>query len=626
MSNRGKGMWPALVGLLLVLLALAWFGHDIAAAVPVPAVAAAAGVVPWVAGVLLVVVVLSLVYRAYSRRTPRGMLARRAERAKRHRGLAPWWRIVRQSGRWTMYRRARVIRPELEGTRPWHRWRAARLVGYRLVRVGLVWVWVLREMSTMRLAPPGAGKTAEMTHLIIDTDGAVVTTSTKVDVVAHTYRIRAERGPVYVFNPQRLGGFRLRTNFGWNPLVGCTDPQEARRRAGHLLSGSPGMSGVGNREFWESQGVRVLSALLHAAALGERTSMMDVLSWVSDPEHHRDTIMGLLSRSPSARPVIENVAQFLDTNANTRTSTTTTIMPALEWLQDPELARIALDPELPQLDVEELLNRRGTLYLLGEKDGGVAPVFTALTSWVATRMRRIASTSTEVGRLRVPAAFVLDEPANTCAVPLHEWLGDFRGHNMSVHTAFQSRAQLDAKWGKDAGRIIWAATPCKLIMPGIGDEVDLEAISKLCGEYDEEVTTETEGDGGRRAVARAVRRSRVIPPEAVRMLPEFTALVIVAGMEPTIGKFTAVWDRKEVKAARRAEKRDATAAARTGVVSGVPAAPSSGPNVPAAPVPPMSAPPAGGPSLGAVPPAAGPSGPVPAGWGQPPAGPPQAGE
>jgi type IV secretory pathway TraG/TraD family ATPase VirD4 len=365
----------------------------------------------------------------------------------------------------------------------------------------------------------------------------------------------------------------------------------------------------------------VLSALLHAAALGERTSMMDVLSWVSDPEHHRDTIMGLLSRSPSARPVIENVAQFLDTNANTRTSTTTTIMPALEWLQDPELARIALDAALPQLDVEELLNRRGTLYLLGERDGGVAPVFTALTSWVATRMRRIASTSTEEGRLRVPAAFVLDEPANTCAVPLHEWLGDFRGHNMSVHTAFQSRAQLDAKWGRDAGRIIWAATPCKLIMPGIGDEVDLEAISKLCGEYDEDTTPKGEAPG-----RTTLRVRRVIPPEAVRMLPEFHALVIVAGMEPTIGKFTAVWDRKEVRAARRAERREATEAARTGVVSGVPAAPNSGPGVPAAPVPPMSAPPAGGPSLGAVPPAAGPSGPVPAGWGQPPAGPPQAGE
>lgn len=573
-------MWPALVGVLLVLLALVWFGQGIVAAVP--GAAGAAGAVPWIAGLLLVVIVLGLAYRAYARRTPRAMLERRAERAKRHRGLAPWWQIVRQAGRWTMYKKAPVIRAELEGVRPWRRWRSARLVGYRLLRVGLVYVWILREMSTMWLAPPGGGKSAGMTNLVLDTDGAVVTTSTKVDVVAYTHRLRSALGPVFIFNPQRLGGVGLRTNFGWDMLAGCDDPQEARRRAGHLLSGSPGMGGVGSREFWESQGVRVLAALLHAAALGEQTTMMDVLSWVADPDHHRDTIMDLLSRSPSVRAVVENVAQFLDTNTNTRTSTTTTIMPALEWLQDPELARIALDRSLPQLSIEDLVDQRGTLYLLGEEDAGVAPVFTALTSWVANRMMRIASTSTKLGRLRVPAAFVLDEPANTCAVPLHRWLGHFRGHNMSVHTAFQSRAQLDVKWGPAAARVIWGSTPCKLVMPGISDEVEQEAISKLCGEYHEDVTPKGEAPG------RNVRTWRVIPPEDVRMLSEGHALVIVGGMEPTIGRFTAVWNRRDVKAARRAEKREAAAAARAGSVPGSPAAAPTTPE-PASPAPQTSA-------------------------------------
>ena len=49
-------------------------------------------------------------------------------------------------------------------------------------------------------------------------------------------------------------------------------------------------------------------------------------------------VMSLLRQSPNAASYVPDVEQFVGTNPNTRTSTTTTIMPALAWLSN-EAAR-----------------------------------------------------------------------------------------------------------------------------------------------------------------------------------------------------------------------------------------------------------------------------------------------
>jgi type IV secretion system protein VirD4 len=585
-NNKGKGMWPAALGVFLVLVALIWVGRDIAAAVP--GLKPAAAVVPWLAGLVLVVLVLAVLYRAWHRRTPRGMLTRREERARRHRGLAPWWRIVRQSGRWTVWKRFGVIREDLMADARlwgiWRRFRWAPQAAYRVVRVGLVHIWLLWENSSLRIAPPGGGKTAELIGWVVAAPGAAVVTSTKVDLLAYTLRIRREHGPVLVFNPGGLGGARFASNFGWDPLIECEDPKEARRRAGHLLSGSPGIGGIASRDFWESQGVRVLTALLHAAALGGKT-MLDVQAWVSQPQDYADVVLDLLAESPMARPMLNNYQHFLQTNHNTSSSTTTTIQPALEWLQDPSLAEVAVGRDRPQLDAGDFIARHGTLYLLTDDEdaGTTAPLFTALTSWLHRKARKYGTDrhglGTKLGRLRVPMTLVLDEVANICPVPLHRWTGDSRGSNISIHIALQNRAQLTAKWGREGAEVIWGNIPCKIFYGGIDSETDLESISKLCGEYDEKIHTENTGPDGRKSVQTITRTVRVIPPAAIRTLPDWHALVIRGGMEPTIGRFTPGWDLKPVKRAGKAERREARAAREQANA----AAAESGP---AAPVPP----------------------------------------
>src|SRR5262249_60008329 len=78
-------------------------------------------------------------------------------------------------------------------------------------------------------SPPRGGKTGWLARIILHYPGPVLSTTTKHDVFALTSGIRADRGPLQVFNPQGVGG--VPSTFRWNPLDGCQDPAVAIRRA-----------------------------------------------------------------------------------------------------------------------------------------------------------------------------------------------------------------------------------------------------------------------------------------------------------------------------------------------------------------------------------------------------------
>src|SRR5262249_34306170 len=158
--------------------------------------------------------------------------------------------------------------------------------------------------------------------------------------------------------PSGLSG--LESTITFDPLSGCQAPEVATYRARDLISGGPSGSGD-DRAFWMEQGTGALSAMLHAAALGE-FGMLDVQRWLAAPDGSKDLVIRLLRRSPS--PSFESEAlRFFDTNDRTRSSITTTISPALSWLRS-DVARDAARPG-ESIDVRQMLADRGTVYLLG---------------------------------------------------------------------------------------------------------------------------------------------------------------------------------------------------------------------------------------------------------------------
>jgi hypothetical protein len=501
---------------------------------------------PWllITGVLVVLGVVG-VWRT-RRRGSAGLVNRWARRGRRNHGLASPWAILRVASAFAMRRKAGVLRPGLRQL-GWRRWLvSARAVATPLARVGLLRVWSPVEDVTLRIGGPRTGKTGELCGRILDAPGAVIATSTRTDLIEITGPCRSQRGPVHIFNPSGIGGIASTITF--DPLSGCADPKTATSRATDLLAAgsAPGGSG-GDREYWTGQARRVLAALMHAAALGG-ASMTDVLAWVADPDTGAAKVQQFLRRSP--QPAYESdAAQFLDTNERTRSSICATIMPALGWLTDATAAAAA---DHGDFDVAELLDSRGTVYMLGADDGQVAPLVTALTGHIAREARRIAATDSALackGRLDPPLTLALDEAALICPIPLDNWTADMGGRNVTIHIGAQSRAQLRQRWGDTGAAAILNNTATLLIYGGTRDHDDLAAYSTLTGERYEETPT-WDDDGLVRSLTR--HRVPVLSPAQIAQLPARHVVIIRRGMAPAVGTVQMAWKRADVKAMRRA--------------------------------------------------------------------------
>ncbi|GAA4429483.1 hypothetical protein GCM10023148_33890 [Actinokineospora soli] len=480
----------------------------------------------------------------YGRRGSSQVVNRWSSKARRNDGVATGWAILRAASWFAVRRRAAVVRPSVREMSWWRRWRTPlREFATPVARVGIFRIWSLVEDVTLRLGGPRTGKTGELACRILDAPGAVIATSTRTDLIDVTGPVRAQRGPVHVFNPGGVGG--LASTITFDPLSGCENPTVATSRAADLLSGVSGPGAGGDREFWMAQGRRVLAALMYAAALGGGT-MRDVLAWVADPASAAGAVSRNLRRQDD--PAWESDAQqFLNTNDRTQSSICATIMPALGWLTDATAAKAA---ESGAFDVEQLLADNGTVYMLGAEDAQTAPLVTALTGHIAREARRLAAFMPS-GRLDPPLTLALDEAALICPIPLDNWTADMGGRGVTIHIAAQSRAQLRQRWGDTGAAAILNNAATMLIFGGTRDHDDLNAYSTLTGERDEEVGTI---DGDRRVVSTTTRRVPVLSPGQIAQLPAGHVVVIRRGLAPAVGKVGMAWKRSDVRRAARASR------------------------------------------------------------------------
>lgn len=469
-------------------------------------------------------------------------VVRWSARSRRKSGVASSIDIARFASAAAMRRKAAFVRPELAALPRSERGPIRVLdVAVALCRVGAQRVWASVEDVIVTVGGPRSGKTGWIAGRVIDAPGAALVTSTRTDLLELTAPLRSSRGPTYVFNAVGLGSHPSTITF--DPLTGCKDPVTAAERAGDLLvSGSHG--GGGDREFWDAQARRVLAAFLHAAALGD-LSMREVLGWVTSPAEAQREIASLL-RTSLAPDYAEDATQFVTTNDRTRTSITSTIMPALGWLTSPA-ASAAASGEHP-FDVEEILASNATVYLLGAEETQAAPLVCALTGYIAREARRLAAMRPS-GRLDPPLTLALDEAALISPVPLPSWTADMGGRGVTIIGAFQSRAQLIARWGETGAAIILNNAAVVMVFGGTRDRDDLAFWSALAGERDEPVTT-TDLHG--RTFSRTVRKVPVLPPAQIANLPTGHAVVYRRGIPPVVGKVLMAWRRRDVRAHARA--------------------------------------------------------------------------
>ena len=515
---------------------------------------------PWWAYLLGALVAAAVGWHHLSRSA--ALVSRWSAHSRRKSGVASTWDIARHASARAMRRRAGTVRPSLAELGRWARWRLPVVaVAIELCRSGWVRVWSSVEDVVMVFGGPRSGKTGWLAGRVLDAPGAVLVTSTRTDLYELCAPLRARRGPVFVFNAVGLAG--LDSTITFDPLTGCSDPVTASERATDMLAATS-RGGGGDREFWDAQARRVLAALLHAAALGAK-AMADVQGWMADADKATREVPALLRRS-GVQAFEQDAMQFVGTNERTRTSITSTVMPALGWLNHPAAAAAAAPGQ--GFDVERLLAEKATVFLLGAEETQAAPLVCALTGHIAREARRLAATSRK-GRLDPPLTLALDEAALISPVPLESWTADMGGRGVSIIAAFQSRAQLLARWGTHNTATILNNCGAVMVFGGTRDRDDLQFWSTLAGERDEPITT-TDLHG--RVASKTTRRVPVLPAAQIANLPTGRVLLIRRGIAPVIGRVQMAWRRRDVRhhAFTIAHPAAAARLARTRAASTVP--------------------------------------------------------
>jgi type IV secretion system protein VirD4 len=360
------------------------------------------------------------------------------------------------------------------------------------------------EQALLVLGPPRSKKTsAVVAPTVLAAPAAVVSTSTKPDVLALTARARARLGTLWVFDPSRTtpvppGARELR----WSPVVASRTWDGALAQARAMVAAADPGKGVTDATHWTERAGALLAPMLYAAALGG-LGMRDVLRWVLD--HGGGTAADLLDKQRETKPdrplsaEEEELGRSVDQErarlaqltllgiAKTERREQSSIFSALAGVLEAYRSEAALwATDRPNFDPGRFVAARDTVYIVGPADlqALVAPVIVGLLDDVRRATYARFHTETAAGRRPWPVVFALDEVANIAPLPnLPAMISEGGGQGAPVLACLQDLSQARVRWGQAADGFL-SLFGAKLILPGIGDSRTLEAVSTICGEWD----------------------------------------------------------------------------------------------------------------------------------------------
>ena len=501
------------------------------------------GITPWVYWLVLAVMVAVTAAAATS--AWRGIASiKHTSTSDPHRraGVATARDVRTAASRKALLSRGRTLRPSLHKARPSD-------IGYLIGRACGQQVWASVEDSILLLGPPRSGKGLHVViNAILDAPGAVITTATRPDNIAATLSARSKHGPVAVFDPQQLAE-GLPAGLRWSPVRGCQDPLTAMIRATGLASAT-GLStgGVESGGFWEGKTRTALQALLHAAALDDR-SPRELFSWTLSPSAAADAVSILASHPRAAPGWADSLESTIHADPRTRDSIWMGVSLALSCLADPRVLDAVSPKPGEHFDPTSFLTNNGTLYLLATGAGAGASwsLVAAFIEDLVETARHLAAASPGA-RLDPPLLLALDEIGNLSPLPsLPVLMAEGGGTGVTTMPVLQSLSQARDKWGDHAAGAIWDASIVKVILGGTSSARDLQDLAALIGERDERTDTISIGEHGYRSLQRSIRRVSVMPPEAIRTLPFGTALVLLRSAPPLVTTLRPWTDRDDAE-------------------------------------------------------------------------------
>lgn len=395
------------------------------------------------------------------------------------------------------------------------------------------------EDTIVKIAAPRSGKTATMTVDVIEAPGAAVVTSSRVDIIKTTQKLRGQLGPTYIMNPNGMG--KLPTTLHWDPVQGCEDPARALIIAAYMVNAAngPNDQASSTEAFFDNYASVLMRSFLMAAAIGGY-GLDKVHDWSGRPT---DSQALTILEEAAARPGstvpdgwpgdLESIMRLPE---RTRDSVYATLKKELVFMADPVAKAAVLVPEGEKpFDVREFIASRGTLYLVGaEKPGASAgALFSALAGFIWEEAKMMAA-ECQGDRLDPPMMWALDEAGIVAPLPLHLWTSEAGGWGMTLIMSFQSLSQITDRWGRHGADTIMNNATVKWILGGLSVPEHLEWISSLVGNRTVTDKSTTTGADGKESKTTTSRTERTLPPEKVRLLPKWYSLVIFSNKQATV--------------------------------------------------------------------------------------------
>lgn len=386
------------------------------------------------------------------------------------------------------------------------------------------------EDQVLIFAPPRIGKTAILGDRILSHPGPCLVTSTRGDLYQYTAELRSKLGPIHVFNPQGVGS--LPSTFSWDVVSGCDDAATAMRRAAALTGSIDSAGGSSDMDFWVDKSAAALAALLHAAAFLSE-SIITVYAWCNRMGDQKAA--EVLATHPKASRALASTLGEIAGSGKTADSIRVTMSRALSWVAIPAIARAVTPGPGEGFGIAEFIGDNGTLYMIASdtENSPIAPLFRAFASEVHYIAGLIGS-KTSYGKL-VPSMFMaLDEVTQICPVDLPGWLSDSAGKGILITSVCHSMGQLRERWGEAGANTIWATSGVKVFLGGISDAETLDWVSTLCG------SIKIQGED-------KLENCRILPPEVLRELADWRALIMRMNLRPVVVKIRPVWKRRDYR-------------------------------------------------------------------------------
>lgn len=347
--------------------------------------------------------------------------------------------------------------------------------------------------AALVIGPPGSGKTqGVIMPSVAFAPAAVVSTSIKTEVLAHTLTARQQRGRCWLFDP---GGAETPppgvTALRWNPLCDVRDWDTARSVAARLAGPARAGAGadLGGGDHWVDRAESWLAVLLLAAKMATPGGDLAALArWciaptAAGPDAEAVLIVAQDDDAEGVEMAAAVLQSLLSIPDKERESIGSTLGRIMSIYTSTAALRAGLDPNF---DVAEFVRGADTVYITApvDRQRDYAPLIAGFLESVRLAQyhrRQVVDLGGETQD--APITFVLDEAANTAPIPLPNIASEAGGQGLHLVVAFQDLSQARARWGRAADGFL-TLFPEKLVLSGMADRNTAEMLSRMSGEYD----------------------------------------------------------------------------------------------------------------------------------------------